>query len=77
MIVLYALIGGVVGFILYAELGLLIGITTGCIFSIGQSLEKKYSGLEQDLQKMDVKLNNEIVARKQAVESLKESNRQL
>lgn len=64
MILLYVIIGGMIGFIVHGGLGLLIGILIGVVFSIGQSLEKKISELQLQIQQVEFKMNDETVERK-------------
>lgn len=67
MIVIYIIVGGILGFVVFGPPGALFGIGLGIAFGVSQAAEKKTRDLENKVQLLEAKLNNEIMVRKTVV----------
>lgn len=68
MILLYVIVGGITGFVIFGAPGALFGIGLGIAFSVSQSAEKKARELEHKVQLLEFQLNNEMLALKDMID---------
>lgn len=70
MTVLYAAVGAILGLIIMGPLGILFGLALGLIFGVASAAENKAIKLEQKIQELEFKFNDEVAGLKTTIKEL-------
>ena len=70
MTVLYVVVGGILGLYIFGPVGIIFGIALGVVFGMASAAENKAVKLEQKIQELEFKFNDEVVGLKATIEEL-------